>query len=184
MALPQEQEITYTIDDIYNLPEGTRAELFGGQIHYMTPPSTKHQRLLKNVLTIIDNYINLKNGSCEVLPAPFAVFLNKDDKTYVEPDISVICDPNKINDKGCNGAPDWIIEITSPSNSVHDYIDKLSLYKSAGVREYWILNPQKQIIAVYYFTEENFYPQNYTFKDKIKVNIYDDLIIDFNEISI
>ena len=110
------QEKSYTIDDIYNLPEGSRAELIDGQIYYMAPPSTKHQRILSFLHLEIGNYIRARNGECEVFPAPFAVFLFADDSKYLEPDISVVCDKNKLNDHGCNGAPDWVIEIVSPSS--------------------------------------------------------------------
>jgi len=115
--------------------------------------------------------------------APFAVFLNKDDSTYVEPDISVICDSDKLTDKGCNGVPDWIIEIVSPANPTYDYITKLVKYKEAGVREYWIVNPQSNTITVYFFEAEIFARQ-YSFQDKVRVNIYDDLWIDFSALSI
>lgn len=134
MPLPKEH--TYTIDDIYNLPEGTRAELIDGQLHYMAPPSRIHQKVLGLLFQKIANYIAENNGNCEIYSAPFAVFLHEDDTTYIEPDISIICDPNKLNNKGCSGAPDWIIEITSPGNSSHDYVRKLGLYVNAGVREY------------------------------------------------
>ena len=102
---------SYTIEDIYALPEGERAELIDGKIYYMAPPSTRHQRIISDIHYRIKDYIIKNNGECEVLPAPFAVFLNKDNKNYVEPDISIICDKDKITDKGCHGAPDWIIEI-------------------------------------------------------------------------
>ena len=96
---------TYTIEYIYALPDGERAELIDGQIYYMAPPNTRHQRMLNYINTEINMYIRKNNGECEVFPAPFAVFLNDDDMNYVEPDISVICDKNKISDKGCQGAP-------------------------------------------------------------------------------
>ncbi len=134
MSLPKEN--TYTTDYIYSLPEGQRAELIGGVIYDMAPPNRLHQKLVMNLSAEIRNYIKKNNGSCEVYPAPFAVFLNKDDKTYVEPDISVICDKSKLDDRGCNGAPDWITEIASPSTKRTDYGVKLFKYHSAGVREY------------------------------------------------
>ena len=108
--MPSSKELTYTTDFIYDLPDGERAELINGQIYYMAPPSRRHQKLLGEIYTIISNYIKSNNGTCEVYPAPFAVFLNKSNRTYVEPDISIICDNSKLNDKGCFGAPDWIIE--------------------------------------------------------------------------
>lgn len=103
MALAQKK--TYTIDDIYALPDGIRAELIDGQLYDMAPPTTDHQRLVAKLSHRILNYIDHNGGNCEVFPAPFAVFLNEDDRNYVEPDISVICDKNKLSDKGCNGAP-------------------------------------------------------------------------------
>jgi Uma2 family endonuclease len=182
MPLPKEQ--TYTIDDIYALPEGTRAELIDGQIYYMAPPSRRHQEILGELYTAINNYIKSKDGPCKVYPTPFAVKLNEDDKTIVEPDISVICDPNKLTDKGCTGSPDWIIEITSPSNSSHDYVLKLNKYMNAGVREYWIVNPMNKTVYVYCFEERQFNTVPYIFHDKIKVGIYDDLYIDFSQLNI
>ena len=113
MALPPEK--SYTIEDIYALPEGQRAELFDGQLYMMPMPMRIHQKLVSQLSITIDNYIKNKKCDCEVYIAPFAVFINQDDRNYVEPDISVICDKNKLDEKGCNGAPDWIIEITSPS---------------------------------------------------------------------
>ena len=134
MALAQEK--VYTIHDIYALPDGERAELIDGKIYNMTPPKRIHQKLVAQLTKLIGNYIEAKDGDCEVYPAPFAVFLNEDDKTYVEPDISVICDKNKLDDRGCFGAPDWIIEIVSPSTERMDYGIKLFKYRSAKVREY------------------------------------------------
>lgn len=180
MPLPKTE--TYTIEDIYALPDGERAELIDGQIYYMAPtPSYTHQKLSLKISNKIDTYITEHKGKCEVLAAPFAVFLNKDDRNYVEPDISVICDPNKLNDKGCNGAPDWIIEIVSPSSKRMDYSTKLFKYRTAGVREYWIVDPAKDRIMVWNF--ENDDSEDYTFKDKVKAGIYPDLYIDFAEIE-
>ena len=183
--MPLAQTRLYTEDDYYNLPENVRAELIDGYLIYnQAAPSRIHQSILSELHTIINNYIKSKNGSCKVYPAPFAVQLRKDRKTIVEPDISVICDRNKLTDRGCTGAPDWIIEIVSPSTSSHDYITKLNLYATAKVREYWIVNPSKESIFVYYLEQNNFKAEAYTFRDKIKVNIYDDLLIDFAELDL
>ena len=114
MPLPQRED--YTIEDIYALPEGTRAELIDGQINYMAPPTRKHQDIVGALYRKIADYIDSKRGSCKIYVSPFAVFLSENDKNYVEPDISVICDPNKLNDKGCTGAPDWIVEMVSPGS--------------------------------------------------------------------
>lgn len=182
MAIPQKQ--VYTEADYYALPEDVRAELIDGQIYYQAAPSRIHQKILSEVHTVINNYIKSKDGSCEVYPAPFAVKLKEDRKTIVEPDISVICDRGKLTDMGCTGAPDWIVEIVSPSNSSHDYIRKLNLYADAGVREYWIVNPVEKSIFVYHLEKDSFQAKSYTFQDKIKVNIYDDLWIDFQGITL
>ena len=107
----------------------------------MAPPSTTHQRICGRLHQAIANYIDSNDGNCEVFSAPFAVFLNEDNKTYVEPDISVICEPDKLTERGCTSAPDWIIEIISPGNPEYDYVRKLNLYLDAGVREYWIVDP-------------------------------------------
>jgi len=181
MPLPQNQ--IYTTADIYALPDGERAELIDGQIYYMAPPSPKHQEIALELATTINSYIKSKGDSCKPYIAPFAVFLNGDDKNYVEPDISVICDPNKVNDKGCNGAPDWIIEVVSPGSRSHDYVRKLNLYMASGVREYWIVDPSTQSITVYHF-ESSVFAQHFTFTDNVKVGIYNDLYIDFSQLNI
>lgn len=175
------QERLYTLDDIYNLPEGSRAELVDGHIYYMAPPTRKHQRIIGELFAAIREYINRKGGTCEVDIAPFAVFLNKDEINYVEPDISVICDPDKLTDKGCSGAPDWIIEIVSPGSRRMDYYTKLFKYRTAGVREYWIVDPEKNRILVYNFESEN--TGDYSFADSVKAGIYDDLYINFSAIA-
>lgn len=180
MSLAKEQ--TYTIEDIYDLPDGERAELIDGQIYYMAPPSRIHQRLVHILDREIGSYIKANNGKCEVYPAPFAVFLNEDDRNYVEPDVSVICDPNKLNERGCVGAPDWVIEIVSPSSRTMDYSTKLFKYRSAGVREYWIVDPAKARIMIWNFETGD--TSEFTFKDKVKAGIYPDLFIDFAEIEL
>lgn len=183
MPLPQMNDNCYSIADIYRLPEGERAELINGQIYDMAPPSRIHQKILSFLHLHIGRYIEEKKGACEVYPAPFAVFLNADNKTYVEPDISVICDPDKLDDRGCNGAPDWIIEIVSPGTASHDYIRKLGLYEAAGVREYWIVDLQADKILVYFFASD-WGAKIYTLNDTVKVNIYDDFEIDFTGINL
>lgn len=179
MALAQER--IYTIDDIYNLPDGQRAELIDGQLYMMAPPSRSHQRIVIELCTIINNYIKANRGNCEVDIAPFAVFLNEDDRNYVEPDISVICDKNKLTDRGCTGAPDWIIEVVSPGSQRMDYMVKLFKYRTAGVHEYWIVDPKDKTVSVYDFANDDM--RKYEFADKVKAGIYENLEIDFSEIE-
>lgn len=175
--MPLSKERVYTIEDIYALPEGERAELIDGQIYYMSPPDTRHQRISTRLVSAIGRYIGEHKGKCEVFAAPFAVYLDEKTNTYVEPDVSVICDPDKLDDRGCKGAPDWIIEIVSPASRRMDYYTKLFKYRTAGVREYWIVDPLKEQILVYDFENED--TEQYTFQDSIKVGIYEDLRIDF-----
>lgn len=181
MSLAEKIE-EYTIANIYALPDGERAELIDGEMYMMAPPNRRHQELVHFLDRSIGNHIQENGGDCKVYPAPFAVFLHADDKTYVEPDISVVCDKDKLDDRGCNGAPDWIVEIVSPSSKRMDYYIKLFKYRSAGVREYWIVDPMENRITVYDFAHED--GDIYTFADKVKVCIYEDLEIDFSEMDI
>ncbi len=165
------KEETYTMEKIYALPDGERAELIDGKIYYMAPPSTKHQRLLNYIITEINLHIRENDGDCEVFPAPFAVFLEGNDKNYVEPDISVVCDRDKITDYGCNGAPDWVIEIVSPSSRKMDYFKKLFKYRTSGVREYWVVDAEKELVTVYDFVHDDM--EEYSFGADVPVGIYE-----------
>ena len=123
----------------------------------------------------IGNYIQSKDGDCEVYPAPFGVFLSEDDQNYVEPDISVICDLSKLDEKGCHGAPDWIIEVVSLSSKRMDYFRKLFKYNSAGVREYWIVDPIKELVTVYNFEQETM--EQYAFGEDVPAGIYEGFVM-------
>ena len=173
MALPLEKY--YTVEDYYDMPEDIRAELIEGQIVYMAAPSTQHQRISSHLHLIIGNYINSKHGSCEVFYAPYSVQLREEDDTVVEPDIVVVCDPDKITPRGCVGAPDWIIEIVSPGSKAMDYFTKLFKYRTAGVREYWIIDPIKERVTVYFFERESV--EEYSFGERVPVGIYEGFLI-------
>ncbi len=175
MALA-EQKLS-TIEDVYDLPDGQRAELVDGQMYMMAPPNREHQELAGELYRTISNYIHSKRGDCKIYMAPFAVFLN--DKNYVEPDISVICDRSKLTDQGCAGAPDWIIEIVSPGSRRMDYMVKLFKYRNAGVREYWIVDKQKDRITVYNLENDDM--KEYTFNEPVRAGIYEDLEINLRE---
>ena len=165
----------HTIEDNYALPDGERAELIDGQIYDMAPPSRTHQRISSYLHNEIYNHIKKNGGSCEVYAAPFAVFLNEDDTTYLEPDISVICDSSKLDERGCQGAPDWVIEIVSPGSKQMDYFKKLFLYRNAGVREYWIVDPTKKHVIVYKFEQEIM--EQYSFWEDVAIGIFEDFRI-------
>ena len=173
----------YTVEDYYALPDEQRAELIDGRMYMMAPPSRKHQRISTRLVSIIDRYIEEHKGKCEVYAAPFAVYLDERSNTYVEPDISVICDPDKLDDRGCKGAPDWIIEIVSPASKKMDYLLKLLKYRSAGVKEYWIVDPEKNRVIVYNFTGDESV-NDYTLQDFVKVGIYEDFVIDFGSMEL
>lgn len=174
--MPLLKDDHYTIEDIYALPEGKRAELIDGQIYDMAPPSPLHQELVMELSATLRDYVKKKGGPCKVYPAPFAVFLNEDDTTYVEPDISVVCDKSKISHRGCEGAPDFVIEIVSPSSRKMDYSLKNTLYTNSDVREYWIVDPAIKRTTVYRY-DDDVAPIIIPFDDYVKVGIYGDLKI-------
>lgn len=176
-AAYQTERKVYTIDDIYALPDGVRAELIDGQIYYMAMPTRTHQKIAGEMYLAVANYIKAHHGKCEVYIPPFAVFLYGDDSTYVEPDLSVICDLDKLDERGCNGAPDWIVEVVSPSSQRIDYSIKLFKYRTAGVREYWTINPEKRVVIVYLFGKEKEESVMYSFEEEIPCSIYPDLKI-------
>lgn len=171
-----------TLEQYENLPETVRAEVFSGIIYNMSSPSQIHQTILLELSSLLHDYVKKQKGNCKVLPAPFDVILAEHPLTLVQPDIMVVCDPQKLDGKRCNGAPDFIIEIVSPGNPADDYIRKLYYYQNYGVREYWIVDPGRKTITVNYF-EGGIISLAYPFTATIKVNIYDDLLIDFREID-
>lgn len=179
--MPSSKKTEYTLEDIYALPDGQRAELISGQLYMMAPPSTRHQRLVNFLTTEINLYIRLyKKETGKMRSAACAVCSifrgRKRNENLVEPDISVICDPEKIDEKGCHGAPDWVIEIVSPSSKSIDYGRKQALYLLSGVREYWIVDPIRES-AVIYRAAEDWIPMFYRFGDSLKAGIYEDLEI-------
>ncbi|CAI3543090.1 MULTISPECIES: Uma2 family endonuclease [Clostridium] len=192
MALNPIENKVYTYDDYLKFEDNEIVEIIDGKISAMSPaPSRIHQELIMEISAEIRNYIKSNNGECKVYPAPFDVVLvsenqnANDSKNIVQPDISVICDKHKLTDKGCTGSPDMIVEIISPFNPSNDYVRKLNLYEQFKIKEYWIVNPMKKNILVYTLTDNGYnMPDMYTFNDKVKVNIYNDLEIDFKSFNI
>lgn len=182
----------YTYEDYLKFADDEIVEIIDGRIFAMAPaPSRMHQELITEILYELSSYIKSNNGSCKVYPAPFDVVLKnvdediKHSRNIVQPDISVICDKNKLTDKGCTGSPDMIVEVISPFNPGNDYIKKLSLYQEYKVKEYWIVNPIEKNILVYTLQDNGYAaPKIYTFNDKIKVNIFKDLEIDFKSFDV
>lgn len=180
-ALQSQPEII-TLEQYENLPENKRVEVFENVAYDMASPSQIHQALSMELSNIIYNYIKSKKKSCHVFSAPFDVKLYDKPLIIVQPDIMVICDKNKLDGNRCNGAPDFIIEIVSPGNPSDDYIRKLYYYKNYGVREYWIVDSHRKIITVNYF-DNNIVSVQYSFDSTIKVNIYEDLLINFSAVA-
>lgn len=170
--MPLPQRGFFTAQDYWALPEGTRAELIDGELYNMAPPNRKHQEIVSGLIWLLCDYIQRKGGPCKAYVSPFAVNLNADDSTYVEPDVLVVCDPAKLSDRGCEGAPDFVVEVVSPSSVRMDYVKKLNLYLEADVREYWIVDPDKAMTTVCHFSEDHFAPIIYPFNVAVPVGIY------------
>jgi Uma2 family endonuclease len=173
--LPVEEPATAR--DYWNLPDGVRAELYNGKLHSMAPPSRTHQRLVHQIATEMELYIRSNGGSCQVYPAPFAVNLTGDDRTWFEPDISVVCDPSKLSERGCEGAPDLVVEVVSPSSTRTDYLTKAFAYDNAGVREYWIVDPGEARTVVYRYKTSAVTLRTFAFSESVSVGIFDRLSI-------
>ncbi len=173
LPLPKEEGFTY--GDYLNWTDEGRWELIDGDVYDMSAaPVIDHQRILGDLFNQIYNF--LKESPCEAFVAPFDVRLPQTDEAdelirdVVQPDIVVVCDPEKLDRRGCRGAPDWIIEIVSPSTATKDHIEKLALYEGSGVKEYWIVYPAYGIIDVHLPGEDGRYerPISYAAKDKIE----------------
>jgi Uma2 family endonuclease len=190
MPLSQEEKI-YTYEDYLNWPEDERCEIIDGIAYMQAAPTPIHQEILMELSRQISNYLSGK--PCKIYPAPFSVRLPRGDeknekevKIIVEPDITIVCDKSKIDNRGCNGAPDMIVEILSPSSVKKDRIIKLNKYEKAGVKEYWIIEPDLKLVSVFILQSNQRYnrPEMYSEEDKIKVSIFPDLIIDLSAVFV
>ncbi|MBQ4577016.1 MAG: Uma2 family endonuclease, partial [Firmicutes bacterium] len=139
----------YTLEDYYDMPEERRVELIDGVIYDMTAPHQVHQRIAMTIWGALETHIQKKAGKCMAFTSPSDVHLMKDDKTMVQPDVFVVCDRNKLTGYTVEGAPDLIVEILSPSTKRKDMTIKLNKYLEAGVREYWLVDPEKKKVIVY-----------------------------------
>ena len=171
----------YTVDDYTSWNDGQRYELLHGDVHAMTPaPSWLHQVVSANLGFEIQARLRSMK-KCHLVHAPIDVYLLND--TVVQPDIIVVCDPKKIEKKGCVGAPDLVVEILSPSTAKTDWQDKYALYEAAGVREYWIVNPEDTLVHVFRLTEGKFYLENtYSLENTVQIGIFDDVVIDLKNV--
>lgn len=178
MPLPKN---TCTARDYWELPEGVRAELIDGELWDLASPSRKHQEIVHAIDRSLGNFIEAHHGACKVYPAPFAVNLFCDDTTFVEPDVSAICDTDKLSDRGCEGAPDFVLEVVSPSNPEMDYVSKLNLYHKAGVREYWVCDPQRERTLAYTFGSD-VVVSFYNFSQPVPSSVFPGFEVDFAKI--
>ena len=173
----------YTIQDYFALPQERRAELIDGVFYDLASPTGKHQRVVMMTAIALESYVRQNGGPCRVEIAPRAVRLDMDDKTMVEPDVMVICDRNKIQNAYVEGAPDLVIEVLSPSTMKKDVMLKGRKYQRAGVREYWLIDPEALTIMVFEY-EKKAQVTFYSFDDKVPVGIWDGKCeIDFAEIK-
>ena len=186
MPLPQENR--YTLADALAWDEQDRIELVYGDPVMMAPPTRAHQKAVMELSAQLHAY--LKGKKCEVYPAPFAVRLFEQDgdrpedvDTMVEPDITVVCDPSKLDDTGCKGAPDLVMEILSPSTTRHDRFTKFNLYQRAGVREYWIVDPADKSVQAFVLEDGRYTAKDFgAAGDTVWVNVLDDCTIDLSQV--
>lgn len=181
-------EGSYTYADYLVWQFRERVELIRGRLFKMSPaPNLSHQKVSRELSRIFFNYFNKKN--CQVFSAPFDVRLPVSRKkgqttTVVQPDLCVICDESKLDEQGCNGAPDLIIEILSPGNSKREMRDKYQVYEEAGVREYWLVNPQDRVVLIYILDETGKFVglAPVTDEDPLRPTIFPDLDVDLMEV--
>ena len=171
----------HTVEEILALPDGQRAELIDGVIYDMATPGRTHQRLVHYLDLSIGNFIKAHSGPCEVYPSPFGIFLFNDRYNFVEPDISVICDTSKLDERGCHGAPEWVVEIVAETSRTMDNVVKLQKYRDAGVREYWVIDPLLRTVKVYGFQPLSY--GEYAFGQQVPSNTLEGLALDFADFA-
>jgi Uma2 family endonuclease len=190
-TLELDETIRYTYADYLTWMDDKRRELINGFIHLMSAPLSRHSRVSGKIYRWIGHYIEMKRGRCEIFHAPFDVRLPvngsiDDDKIYdvVQPDICVICDLSKVDERGCIGAPDLIVEVLSPSTYKYDWNYKFNLYEKAGVREYWIVNPKTKVVNIFLLQPDGQYDlgTEYDYGQKAPVHIFEGLEIDLNKL--
>ena len=190
-TLDLDESKRYTYADYLTWLDDRRMELIDGFIHFLSTPNTLHARVSSNLLFEIGNFIEERKDKSHIYHAPFDVRLPmnnemEDDKIYnvVQPDICVICDLSKLDDKGCIGAPDLIVEVLSPSTLKYDWNYKFNLYETAGVREYWIVDPKAKVINVFLLQPDGKYDLGtvYECNQKALVHIFEGFEIDLNEL--
>jgi len=181
----------YTYADYLTWVDNVRRELIDGYIHLMSAPARIHAQITAELFTFISIFIKKRKGKCKIYHAPFDVRFPKegnteDEKVYtvVQPDICVVCDFSKLDDRGCIGAPDLIVEVLSPSTAKKDWIKKFNLYEKEGVREYWIVDPKEKVVNLFLLQSDGKFDDGtvYFCHEKAPVHIFDGLEIDLKEL--
>ena len=177
------KRVEYTLADYYAWPEEERIELIDGVIYNMSAPLLVHQAIVGEIAYTLKDYVKKNKGTCMVFEGPIDVQLDCDNKTMIQPDILVVCGREKFGRKNILGAPDMVVEVLSPNTRRKDMTIKLSKYASAGVREYWMVDPERENIIVYDI-ENDMIMAVYTFKQQVPVRIFrEECVVDFQEIK-
>ena len=181
-ALRQDKHYTYA--DYLTWGDEVRYELIDGVPYLLAAPGTAHQRVSREIFKHLAVFLTGK--PCEVFSAPYDVRLNahEGDDTVVQPDILVVCDKSKLDDKGCVGAPDMVIEILSPTNESHDRLVKFNQYLRAGVREYWIVSPDSKLVSVHILRDRQYVTMAYGETNTVPVHVLDGCTIEFSDIFV
>jgi Uma2 family endonuclease len=186
MSNAYKEDAFYTYADVLEWDESLRAEIIEGEFYQMAPPDTIHQEIIGELFVHL--YTFLKGKTCHAYVAPFGVRLfpksDFSDDTFVEPDIVVVCDKSKIDKRGCNGAPDMVVEILSPSTAKRDKKTKFQLYQKAGVREYWVVDSENRVLEVHLLRDGNYMTEAYDETDEVPVTVLPGCVIPLNEVFI
>lgn len=186
--MPRDLNARFTYKDYRTWSDSERWELINGVPHNMTPaPSTKHQEVLGELHRIFAAY--LKGKPCKAYLSPFDVRLSQADEqdeyisSVVQPDLTIVCDPSKIDEHGCKGAPNLVIEILSPATRKKDLGEKLRLYERVGIQEYWVIHPSDQTVFIFNLNQGIYgTPTFYTIPDDVPVGLFPDLVIPLSEV--
>ena len=172
----------FTYADYVQWDDDVRRELIDGVPYLMAGPNRRHQEILTNLVLQFGNF--LKGKHCKVDAAGLDVRLNADtlDDTVVQPDITIVCDHSILDDAGCRGVPDMVVEILSPSTANYDKTLKFNTYLKAGVREYWIIDPKEKILAVHILKDGNYITHAYSSDETVPVHVLEGCIIDLSEV--
>lgn len=184
-----DESLTYSYAHYLNWLFDDRLELIKGKIHKMSPaPSRFHQKILTNLFRPIANFLNGK--PCDIYTAPFDVRFPKKSKadkdiyTVLQPDLCVICDKSKLDDRGCLGAPDLVIEILSPGNNQKELLYKYKIYEEFGVKEYWVISPSEQTVIIYTLGEmDRYYPSKlFTLSEEVSSSVLPGLVLKLDDV--